>query len=353
MNAVPSHLRGDETLAAATAPRGDALAERLLVIDPSSEAVEHARVADLPRYLRAGDLLVVNDAATLPASIAATGPRGEAMELRLAHAREDGTWDAVLFGAGDWRTRTEHRPYPPPLRPSDVIHCGGGLRAVVEALSPLSPRLVTVRFSCEGDELWRRLYRAGRPVQYAHLCDDLALCDVQTPFASRPWAMEMPSAGRPLGWALVAALREAGVALAAVTHEAGLSSTGDDALDAALPWPERSDVPQATVDAVTVCRAAGGRVVAVGTSVVRALEGRAVRGELTAGTAVTDLVLGEGSTLRAVDGVFTGMHEPGTSHFALLTAFAGAALLHAALRSAAGHGYLQHEFGDSALVLSR
>ncbi len=355
MNAVPSGSYGDEVLAAATGVRGDVLAEKLLVIDPSSEALEDARIADLPRFLRAGDLLVVNDAATLPASLSAKGPAGEAMELRLAHHHDDGAWDVVLFGDGDWRTRTEHRAPPPVLSPGEVLTCAGDLRAVVEARSDRSARLVTVRFSHEGDAFWRRLYAIGRPVQYAHLRDELALWDVQTPFASRPWSLEMPSAGRPLSWALVQALRESGVELAAITHAAGLSSTGDEVLDAAMPWPERSDIPQATVDAVARCRARRGRVIAVGTSVVRALEGRAdaSQGVLSAGTAMTALVLGEGTTPRVVDGIFTGMHEPGTSHFALLTAFASAPLLHASLRFAAGRGYLQHEFGDSALVLAR
>ncbi len=355
MNAAPSQLYGDEVLAAATGARGDVLGERLLVIDPSSESLEDARVADLPRFLRAGDLVVVNDAATLPASLSARGPAGEAMELRLAHRHDDARWDAVLFGEGDWRTRTEHRAPPPTLSRGDVLTCGGDLAAVVEARADRSPRLVTLRFSHEGDAFWRRLYALGRPVQYAHLREELALWDVQTPFASRPWSVEMPSAGRPLSWALTGALRGEGVEVAAVTHAAGLSSTGDDVLDAEMPWPERSDISQATVDAVARCRARGGRVVAAGTSVVRALEGRVARSEgvLTAGTAVTDLVLREGATLRVVDGIFTGMHEPGTSHFALLTAFASASLLHASLRFAAGRGYLQHEFGDSALILAR
>ena len=355
MNAPAMAAYADEVLAPATGPRGDALAERLLVIDPASGGLLDRRIADLPAVLREGDLLVLNDAATLPASLRASGPKGEPMELRLAHVHDDGAWDVALFGEGDWRTRTEHRPSPPAMGVGEALLLGEELRAVIGAVSPVSPRLVTVRFSLSGDAFWRRLYRLGRPVQYAHLQGELALWDVQTPFASRPWAMEMPSAGRPLSWALLERLQSRGVALATVTHAAGLSSIGDEALDARLPWPERSEVPQATVDAVEACRARGGRVVAVGTSVVRALEGRAERstgaGLLEAGRAVTDLVLGEGFRPRVVDGVLTGMHEPGSSHFALLTAFADAALLHASLRFAARRGYLQHEFGDSALVL--
>lgn len=348
-------MQADEALAPATGPRGDSLAERLLVIDPATGRLSDRRIADLPELLREDDLLVLNDAATLPASLRATGPEGEPMELRLAHARDDGAWDVALFGDGDWRTLTEHRPAPPAVGVGEALLLGDDLRALVEAVSPVSPRLVTVRFSLSGDAFWRRLYQLGRPVQYAHLHGELALWDVQTPVASRPWAMEMPSAARPLSWALLERVRSRGVALATVTHAAGLSSIGDAALDAALPWPERSEVPQATVDAVGRCRARGGRVVAVGTSVVRALEGRAERSTgaslLEAGSAVTDLAIGEGFRPRVVDGVLSGMHEPGSSHFALLTAFADAALLHASLRLASSRGYLQHEFGDSALVL--
>jgi S-adenosylmethionine:tRNA ribosyltransferase-isomerase len=351
--AMPA-LRGVE-LEAADAPRADPLAERLLVIDPSTGSMHDQRIADLPRALRAGDLLVLNDAATLPASLRGSGPAGEPVELRLAHRHDDGAWEVVLFGDGDWRTRTEHRAPPPWLRVGDVVRLGDELGAHVVAVSERSPRLVTVRFSHEGDALWQRLYRLGRPVQYAHLRAPLALWDVQTPIASRPWAMEMPSAGRPLTWALLDVIAARGVSVARVTHAAGLSSTGDEALDASLPWPERWEVSPATAAAVVACRARGGRVIAVGTSVVRALEASAACATgaalLASGTAVTDLLLGEGYAPRVVDGVLTGMHERGSSHHALLTAFARAELLDAALRFARSRGYLQHEFGDSALVL--
>lgn len=355
MNAAALPAFHGVELEAADAPRADPLAERLLVIDPATGGLRDRRIADLPELLRAGDLLVLNDAATLPASLRGSGPAGEPMELRLAHRHDDGSWDVVLFGDGDWRTRTEHRPPPPRLRAGDVVRVGDELGARVVAVSARSPRLVTVRFSHDGDALWQRLYRLGRPVQYAHLREALALWDVQTPVASRPWAMEMPSAGRPLTWALLEAIAARGAGLARVTHAAGLSSTGDEALDASLPWPERWEVSSETVAAVAACRARGGRVIAVGTSVVRALESSAACATgaalLAAGTAVTDLVLGEGYAPRVVDGVLTGMHERGSSHHALLTAFAEGALLDAALRFARGRGYVQHEFGDSALVL--
>ncbi|HXY38484.1 MAG TPA: S-adenosylmethionine:tRNA ribosyltransferase-isomerase, partial [Vicinamibacteria bacterium] len=164
-------------------------------------------------------------------------------------------------------------------------------------------------------------------------------------------AAEMPSAGRPLRLPLLRALRSRRIALATVTHAAGLSSTGDPALDAALPLPERSLLPASAVAAIECARRAGGRVLAVGTSVVRALEGAALDGPLRAGGSVRHERIGQGHQLRVVSGLLTGLHAPGESHFELLQAFAPRALLERALVHAGEAGYLGHEFGDSMLIL--
>jgi S-adenosylmethionine:tRNA ribosyltransferase-isomerase len=337
---------------AATAARPEPLANRLLRVDPRARRFSHAQVRDLPRLLRAGDLLVVNDAATLPASLQARGPRGDPLELRLTGPAEGGRFTALLLGAGDWRRRTEDRPPPVRLDEGDVVTIGGDLRARVARVRPESPRLVEIVFAAEGAPLWSALYRHGRPVQYSYLERPLELWDVQTAYATRPWAVEAPSAGRPLTWALLVALRSKGVRTAAVTHAAGLSSTGDPALDARLPLPERFEVPPETTAAVRRARGLGGRVVAVGTTAVRALEAAAAGGALRAGGGVTDLVIGAAYRPRVVDGILSGLHEPGSSHFALLTAFAPATLLESAFRAGEGRGYLAHEFGDSMLVLA-
>lgn len=338
----------------ATRPREEPLDERLLVLDPGSGRLEDRRVRDLPDVLRPGDLLVVNDAATLPASLHGATSAGEPIEARLAGPGDsDGAWTAVLFGRGDWRTRTEDRPAPPAVRPGDVLLFGGELTGNVRRVSPVSPRLVELVFEPGGDAFWGALYRSAKPVQYSHLESPLALWDVQTSYGARPWAVEAPSAGRPLRWELLGALGERGVALASVTHAAGLSSTGDPAVDSLLPFPERFDVPRATVEAVRDTRAKGGRVVAVGTSVVRALEGSASAngGELRSGAGVTDLRVGKGSRLRVADGLLTGLHEPGTSHFDMLKAFAPDVLLATAYRHVEAAGYLGHEFGDAMLIV--
>ncbi|MCY1054336.1 S-adenosylmethionine:tRNA ribosyltransferase-isomerase [Nannocystis sp. SCPEA4] len=344
----------------ATAPRDDRADARLLLIDPATGARADAHVRELPRWLRAGDLLIVNDAATLPASLRARVWRNDHVsedmlsddvEVRLTGIG-DATWRVALLGAGDWRTPTERRPPPPVLQVGDRLVFSEALAAEVVAVSPVSPRLVELRFDREGAALWGALYRLGRPVQYAYVREPLALWSVQTVFAGRPWAAEMPSAGRPLDWDTLLALRRGGVEIAAVTHAAGLSSTGDAALDAALPLPERFDVPAATVAAIARARARGGRVIAVGTTVVRALEGSVRRfGGLQAGAGETDLVLGPDFVPRVVDGVITGMHGPGESHFELLRAFAGEAALRSAFEHAVAGGYVGHEFGDAALIV--
>jgi S-adenosylmethionine:tRNA ribosyltransferase-isomerase len=357
---------------AATAPRGAPERERLLVVDTDTAAYEDAHIADLGRFLRRGDLVVVNDAATYPASLAALREGNDALvpfEVRLVRRGiawaepEDGAprgstraaWTAALLGPGSYRTRTEDRPPPPRLAVGDRLMLGDArtafLHAEVVRLSPISPALVVVAFREEGAEFWRALYAAGRPIQYAYVPTPLDVWDVQTAYAGRPVAAEMPSAGRPLTWRVLEGLRARGVRLATLTHATGVSSTGDARIDARLPLREAFDIPWTTARAVSVTRREGGRVVAVGTSVVRALESAAAGagGAVRAGPGETDLVLGTRHTLRAVDALFTGMHERGASHFGLLRAFADDDLLTRAYAHADA-AYLGHEFGDSMLL---
>jgi S-adenosylmethionine:tRNA ribosyltransferase-isomerase len=344
-------------IAAAAWPREKPEQERLLWIDPARGAFSDARVGELPSILREADLLVVNDAATLPASLRGLREDGTAFELRLlAHDGGESTrWRAVLFGRGDWRQRTEDRPAPPRLMKGERVRVAGGALAAVLSVDPVSPRLVRIAFEGDAASMWRAIYGDGRPVQYSYIEGPLALWHVQSSFSARPWAVEPPSAGRPLTFSMLERLRRRGVAVAALTHAAGLSSSGDPALDATLPLDERYDLPAPTVTAVATARARGGRVVAVGTTVVRALEGcaKAHGGELVAGEGTTDLRLDGRSTLQVASGLLTGIHEPGTTHFDLMQSFAPAPLLDRAMRHAERAGYVQHEFGDSVLILAR
>jgi S-adenosylmethionine:tRNA ribosyltransferase-isomerase len=335
-------------------PRDNPLEERLLHIDPRRERLRDARIADLPALLSPGDLLVVNDGATLPASLQGTTEHGAKVEVRLINELSEGRFSALLFGAGDWHTRTEDRPAPPVLVPGNTVRFGDDLSAVIERAAKVSARLVEAAFVERGARLWSALYRRGRPIQYAYIEAPLELWHTQTRYASRPVCAELPSAGRPLSWGLLLELSRRGVRVAALTHAAGLSSTGDPSLDALLPLPERFEIPEETVAAVREARADGRRVIAVGTTVARALEGASAArgGELRAGSGTTDLILRSDFRPRVVDGLLTGMHDPTESHFQLLEAFAPPSLLRRAHAHAEGAGYLCHEFGDSSLILS-
>lgn len=317
----------------ATLPR-PARYNRLLTVSRSDGSWSDGMVADLPGRLRAGDLLVVNDAATLPASLAAVAPDGSAVEIRLAGPVEEGR--AVLFGPGSWRRPTELRALPPLLHPGDVLRVQG-TPVRVRAVDPVHPRLVWLDLDP------RLVWAHGAPIQYSYLGRPLRLGEVQVPYAGAPWAVEMPSAGRPLGGGLVRRLRAVGVRIARLTHAAGLSSTGDPSLDASLPLPERYAVPAGTWAEVQAAE----RVIAVGTSVVRALESAAT-GPLEG---VTDLRIGPGTRLDVVDGLLSGMHEPGESHFQLMAAFVDLDRLRRACAHAASVGYRNHEFGDATLLV--
>jgi len=326
---------------------------RLLVVDARG-ALAHARRSRLADFLKPGDLLVANDAATMPASLAGAHlPTGAAIEVRLAGRRSLAVDDvreftAVVFGDGDWHTPTEHRALPPELRPGDVLALGP-LRARILRLQG-HPRLVSLHFDGDADTVWAGIAQHGKPIQYAHVPQPLALWDVWTRVAALPVAFEPPSAGFVLDWALLSALKARGVGFATLTHAAGISSTGDDALDARLPLDEPYDIPPATVHAIAQAKRSSHRVIALGTTVARALEHAASPGQLRAGAGVADQRIGPQTRLRVVDAIVSGTHEPGTSHYELLRAFAPDDVLRRASDELERAGYLTHEFGDTVLI---
>jgi S-adenosylmethionine:tRNA ribosyltransferase-isomerase len=341
------------SLRSASAPVQRAPRAKLLVVRADGR-ITHRERAHLADVLRAGDLVVANDAATLPASLGGThGPSGAPIEVRLAGRRtlrghDVQAFSAIVFGAGDHRTRTEARAAPPPLHAGDTLLLGP-LRATVQRTLG-HPRLIELRFDGAVDAIWAGIAHHGKPIQYAHVQEPLALWDVWTRVAALPVAFEPPSAGFVLDWALLHALRVRGIGFATLTHAAGISSTGDAALDAKLPFDEPYRVPASTVAAIERARRQRGRVVAIGTTVTRALEHAALGGTLRAGDGVADQRIGPATRLRVVDAIVSGAHEPGSSHHELLHAFAAPAVLQRADRALREHGYLTHEFGDSVLI---
>ncbi len=301
--------------------------------------IHHRRFTDLGDFLRPGDLLVVNTSLTLAAAVTARRSYGRAAVAHLSTGLDDGSWLVELrpaFGAtgplGD-------------VEAGERLSLPGG--AALTTLEPVGGRLWRCRVDIDG-EVVDYLWAHGRPIRYSYLQGSWPLSAYQTVFASDPGSAEMPSAGRPFSHSLVTRLVGLGVVMAPITLHCGVSS-----LDAGEPpLPERYRVPDVTAELVNVARRAGRRVVAVGTTVTRALESVAAPdGTVRPGTGWTDLVLGPARPAYAVDGIISGWHEPGASHLSLLEAVVGHRLVARAYDAALREGYLWHEFGDSCLLL--
>jgi S-adenosylmethionine:tRNA ribosyltransferase-isomerase len=329
---------------------------RILGVDARGR-ITHAPRSRFLAYLRRGDLVVANDAVTLPASLHGVHlPGGREVEVRLAGQSSLGDvrqYSAVVFGAGDFRMRTEDRPLPPPLATGDRLSLGR-LIAVIEALLDHA-RLVRLRFEGSPAAIWDALARHGRPIQYAHVPVPLAPWDVWTPIAGAPAAFEAPSASFVLDWATLRAMRGAGIPFATLTLAAGISSTGDPELDRRLPFDEPYRISASTAEAIRHARAAGRRIVGIGTTVVRALEHAAAAGSgvVRAGDGVADQRITAATPLRVVDAILSGTHERDSSHYQLLRAFMDDHTVARVDEALERCGYRTHEFGDSVLVSRR
>jgi len=317
-------------------------AVKLLVAQPSG--VSHTRFANLGDYLCPGDLLVVNNSATLPAAVG--GRRaGHPIAVHFSLGSSENVWVVELRPVGNGNG------YLPDITPGERIELAAGGALAVRSSYPEpgvdGGRLWTAHVAVEGD-VAAYLARHGRPIRYSYVPRQWSLSYYQTVFARHPGSAEMPSAARPFSTELVTALVAAGVAIAPITLHVGVSS----AEPGEPPVPEPFDVPPATAAMVNLAHATGGRVIAVGTTATRALESAAnTNGVVRPANDWTDLVLGPQRPARVVDGLITGWHDVGASHLLLLEAVAGPDLVALAYREAVEHGYLWHEFGDSALLL--
>jgi S-adenosylmethionine:tRNA ribosyltransferase-isomerase len=311
---------------------------RMLV--SAADRIEHRVARQLPAVLRPGDLVVLNTSDTLPAALRGVTGDGEEVALHLSTVDPDGatTPDAALRGTGS-RWVVEFRD---PTGPSTVDRTGAVVHVHGARIAVRGRR--TARFWTADlrtpEPLGAWLARTGEPVRYSYAAAPWPLAAYRTDHADTPGSAEMPSAGRPVTARVLRGLRRRGIAVATVVLHCGLSSP-----DAAEPpYPEWFEVPGSTVDAVARAR----RVVAVGTTVVRALESAARTGRREGWT---DLVIGPDDKLSTVDGLLTGWHPPEASHLRMLAAVADPAVLRRAYSAAAEHDYLWHEFGDVHLVL--
>jgi S-adenosylmethionine:tRNA ribosyltransferase-isomerase len=347
---LPFHLPSD--LNADRPPERRGIARdgvRLLVIDRYSGTLTHTRFNRIAEFVAPGDLLVFNSSRTLPAKLVGTaGDSSSQVEVRLAELLPDGTWLGLLLA-------------PPALsHPEDVLTKGLKLEfgqeltcEVLERDERIS-RLWKLRFSKSGTEFLDLVYRIGQPVRYRYLSAPWGLNYYQNVYALRPGAAEMPSAGRAFTWRLLLQLRNRGVESAAITLHTGLSSYLDNQFDRQhVASEEECWISEEAAAKISRAKASGRRIVAVGTTVVRALESVAADsgGEVRASHQYTQLRITADYRLQIVDGLLTGLHEPEASHLDLLAAFVPPSTIYASYNEAIARRYLWHEFGDLNLIL--
>ena len=339
---LPAELAAHEPPEACGRTRDDV---RLLVSRSAADEVSHHAFTELPDILLPGDLLVVNNSATLPAAVAvaAASPAPGPLTVHFSTA----------MPAGDWLVELRSG------RNQDTSPFAGGQPGWRLGLSGGAVLTLTARFS---QRLWHArlstavipyLLRHGTPIRYSYVRRAWPIDAYQTVFATWPCSAEMPSAARPFTPEIVTRLVSRGVMIAPVTLHTGVSSLegGED------PYPESYHVAAATARLVNLTRRHGGRVIAAGTTVVRALESAALDGGAAAGGPVaasagwTSHVVTAETGVVAVDGLLTGLHEPRSTHLWMLAAFAGPAMLARSYLAAADRGYRWHEFGDVHLLL--
>ncbi|HZO93527.1 MAG TPA: S-adenosylmethionine:tRNA ribosyltransferase-isomerase [Candidatus Baltobacteraceae bacterium] len=305
---------------------------RLLGTNRASGVHSHASFLDLPLLLRVGDVLVVNDSATIPAALVAQRANGESIALHVATAMDARLWTVEPRGS---------------VQPGEELRLPGGACArALAPVDPASPRLWYASFVLPLP-MTDYLARYGEPIRYGYVTRRFPLRDYQTIFAREPGSAEMPSAARPFSRRVLAALRLRGVEVVTVTLHCGVSSFESPE----RPGTERFAVSPVAADAVNRARRERRRIIAVGTTALRALESAASGGELVPARGWTDLVIGDGDRITTADGLLTGFHHGSATHQAILRAFLPDAALASAYDEAARRGYRRHEFGDVHLIV--
>jgi S-adenosylmethionine:tRNA ribosyltransferase-isomerase len=305
---------------------------RLMVSHLADDRIEHRRFTDLPDVLRPGDLVVANDSATLPAALEARREDGSVIRLHVSTRLPAELWVV--------------EPRRIDARAGEILALPGGATARLLVPYAGSHRLWVAQFDVYVPGL---LADHGQPITYPYVRGQWPIEMYQTVYAGPPGSAEMPSAGRAFSPDVLERLAHRGIQFVTLTLHTGVASLEGHE----TPYAEEYRVPELTARAVRAARADGRRVIAVGTTVVRALESAADAGdgEVIATHAWTELVITPERGVRVVDSLLTGFHEPKASHLAMLEAIAGRCHLETAYRAALEHKYLWHEFGDLHLIL--
>jgi S-adenosylmethionine:tRNA ribosyltransferase-isomerase len=334
-----------EVLEASEPPEGRGLtrdAVRMLVSFRKTGSIVPSSFVFLPRFLDPGDLVVINTSATLPAAVDAVADDGTALVIHLSTQLEGSRW--IVEPRRIVGRTTERWTGPPPPR---RLRLAGTAMATLEQPYGEQGRLWIASLDL-GMRTLSWLASHGRPIRYGYVEHAWPIETYQNVYATEPGSAEMPSAGRPFTTGAITRLVAKGVGVAPVVLHTGVASLEADE----LPYPERMTVPDATAEWVNSAHHRGHRVIAVGTTVVRALETAAGDdGTVSAYDGWTDLVISPDHGVQVVDGMITGWHEPASSHLMMLEAIAGRQLLEASYDAAVAQGYRWHEFGDTHLIL--
>ncbi|MFF2450177.1 S-adenosylmethionine:tRNA ribosyltransferase-isomerase [Neobacillus sp. NPDC058068] len=312
---------------------------RMMVLDRTTGEIKHDRFFHLADYLQPGDLVILNNSRTIPAVLQAkwlrnTVPIAPKVEIRLARRRGEDTWEALIVAN--------------PVKTGDILQFSPELSAMVIGENENSP-LKQIKFTKKGTDLYNIIYALGEPVRYEYIEQPWDLDYYQTVFASHPGSVEMPSAGRAFSWELLFKLKRKGIQLEFIQLHTGLSYLLDDQW---VQTPEENEeeyhISENTMERILEAKLAGNKIIAVGTTVVRALE-TAARHDALSG--ITNLYINQQYPLKIADGIITGLHEPKASHLDMLSAFISERHLLTAYDQAIEAGYLWHEFGDMNLII--
>lgn len=321
---VPSLLNADTPIERFGKSREDV---RLLTY--SKNKIYHDVFRNLCSYFQVGDVLVFNNSRTIPAVIKTV----EGIEVRLSRQLIYHIWDALL---------------PEAFSGDLIFETGVSARVIGDGSEKPLKR---IQFTTTNKSMLNNLYLQGDVVRYEHSAANWPLSDYQTVYASQPGSVEMPSAGRAFTWRLLNELKKAGVELVFITLHAGLSYYGKDKWPTPSLHPEPYVINAKQAQVINHAKAVGRQVIAVGTTVVRALESASEKGVVLARNKETTLFIKEAHQLTVVDGMLTGFHEEEASHMRMLEAFIGKDAVHSVYKEAIERSYLWHEFGDMNLIM--
>lgn len=307
---------------------------RMMVLSRETGTSSHTQFSHLADYLHPGDMIILNNSRTIPASLKAKLIRGQSenVEVRLAKRLSQDTWEALILTNS--------------IQLGDSLLFSSDLFATVIKEKEDSP-IKTIQFSKKGTELFNTIYSIGEPIRYEYIEQPWSLDYYQTVFASHPGSVEMPSAGRAFSWELLFDLKQRGIQIEFLQLHTGLSYLEERNLKPEENF-EEYHISEVTMKKIQKTKLSGKRIIAVGTTVVRAIESAARSGTLSGWT---NLYIHPNTPLQLVDGIITGFHEPKASHLDMLTAFVSEHSLLQAYREAIQSSYLWHEFGDINLIL--